>query len=215
MQADYQKLQYINTLFGTEDELLEKVRQSAPKHLRHMQLSKSELQLLSVIIKISGAEQILEIGTFVGASTIGIAQILPRGGVVHTIEKSENFFAIAKQNFENTQMLGNKIVPQRADALDALRDMDLRNIEAIFIDAAKAEYPAYLNAVYQKLRSGVLIIADNTLLFDAVWNDKQNDKKCKKMRAAMREFNTMLSDRSLFEPAFIPTDSGMTIGIKK
>ena len=81
----------------------------------------------------------------------------------------------------------------------------------VFIDGKKSEYPAYLEEVLPCIAKGGLIIADNTLMC----NKSHSDDDVFTVRSGIDHFNGMIADSSLFTSTIIPTESGMTIAIKK
>lgn len=208
------RINYIQSLYAPEDKVLKTIGKDLDKRRFNMQVSPVEARLLQLLLKLSGAIKVLEIGTLVGYSAICIARSLPKDGRLLSLEKSEDNYLAAKANIIKAG-LEDKIKIIHGDAIKLLPDLRKYALfDAVFIDANKTGYPMYLDLVYDLLRPGGLIIADNTLLFDTVINP-QPPKDSKSMWRAMRKFNEMLADTTRFEAIIIPTAEGLSIALKK
>ncbi|AMP05522.1 mycolic acid cyclopropane synthetase family protein [Collimonas pratensis] len=170
-----------------------------------------EGKIIHVLLKMINAKTVLEIGTLGGYSATWIARALPDDGKLVCIEKSEEHYLIAKQNFDSITE-GKKINLLKGDAKEILQNFD-SSFDAIFIDANKSAYPYYLEQASRLLRKNGLIIADNTFLFGQVYDPAINGDK-EKIVGAMREFNKQISDSARFTSVILPTDDGLTIAIK-
>ncbi len=205
---------YIQSLYAPEDSLLKEISESLDSKRFNMQISAMEGKLLQLLLKMTGALKVLEIGTLVGYSSIWIARSLPEEGRLISIEKSEENYREARANILKAG-LNNKVEIIQGDAALLLPGLGKYGpFDAAFIDANKTGYPLYLDLVYDLLRPGGLIIADNTLLFDSVISP-QPPQADKSMWLAMRKFNEMLADTTRFEAILIPTAEGLSIAIKK
>lgn len=209
-----QATEYITSLYVQEDEVMYSIRSSLDQKRLGMQLSPVEGKLLSMLVKMMNAKNVLEIGTLVGYSAIWIAKALPQDGRLISIEKSSSNFEEASRNIDRAK-LSEKIKLINGDALDVIKNLpDKReNFDIVFIDADKLSYPHYLDEAYNMLRKGVMVIADNTFLFDMVFDD-ETPKHGVSMWESMRKFNTMLADSTRFESIIIPTQEGLSIGFK-
>lgn len=165
------------------------------------------LKVLSLLVQ---PKNVLEIGTFTAYATLCLADGLADGGVVHTIEKDvilEDFIlsTIEKYGYEDRIKLhiGNAM-----EIIDQIKgDFDL-----IFIDADKANYPAYFEKCVSRLRSGGLIIADNILWYGkVVLPVKDSDKETK----AIKLFNETVSKDSRFDSLILPIRDGIMVARKK
>lgn len=212
-QAASAVYKYIEDLYTSSDPALEKLRAELPEHKFAIQVSPLEGKLISILLKLHNAKRVLEIGTLAGYSTLWIAKALPSDGCVHTIEKSTEHFLIAQKNIKNSAYSSN-IIMHNGAGLEIIETLHSQEpFDAIFIDADKVNYPNYLNATYPLLKTGGLIIADNTRLFDLVLSDEPPAKN-PELWEAMRLFNKMLSDETKFNAVMIPTHEGLSIAIK-
>lgn len=165
------------------------------------------LKVLSLLVQ---PKNVLEIGTFTAYATLCLADGLADGGVVHTIEKDvilEEFIlsTIEKYGYEDRIKLHLGNAMEIIDQIEG--DFDL-----IFIDADKANYPAYFEKCVSRLRSGGLIIADNILWYGkVVLPVKDSDKETK----AIKLFNETVSKDSRFDSLILPIRDGIMVARKK
>lgn len=165
------------------------------------------LKVLSLLVQ---PKNVLEIGTFTAYATLCLADGLAEGGVVHTIEKDvilEDFIlsTIEKYGYEDRIKLHIGNAMEIIDQIEG--DFDL-----IFIDADKANYPAYFEKCVSRLRSGGLIIADNILWYGkVVLPVKDSDKETK----AIKLFNETVSKDPRFDSLILPIRDGIMVARKK
>jgi caffeoyl-CoA O-methyltransferase len=119
----------------------------------------AEARLLEALIAISGARRVLEIGTFTGVGALAMAAALPDGGRVTSLEVDPERAAIARRHFEASPH-GDRIELILGDALQSLAQLE-GPFDLVWIDAWKADYPAYYEAVVEKLAPRGVIVADN------------------------------------------------------
>jgi caffeoyl-CoA O-methyltransferase len=124
------------------------------------------LKMISLMIH---PQRILEIGTFTGYSAICLAQGLSSDGLLHTIDSNEEPVAIGRKYFEKAG-LKDKIVTHIGNATEIIPDID-ETFDLVFIDADKENYLKYYQQVFDKVKPGGIILADN-----AFWDGKVLDK---------------------------------------
>ncbi len=120
-----------------------------------------ETRLLEALVVATRATRVLEIGTFTGVTALSIAERLPTGGVVITLEVDETHAAIARRHFDASPA-GERIQLVVGNALETLETLD-GPFDLVFIDAWKPDYIAYYETVLPKLADHGLIVADNVL----------------------------------------------------
>lgn len=163
---------------------------------------------LRMISKMINPKTILEIGTFSGYATICLAEGLQEGGVIHTIEKEEEYEDFLNESFEKYNK--NKIKLHIGKAMDILPTIE-EEFDLIFIDADKASYDAYYNICIEKLRKGGIIIADNILWYGKVGlSPMPQDKET----LAINQFNNLITQDSRVENVIIPIRDGLMMGRK-
>jgi predicted O-methyltransferase YrrM len=116
-----------------------------------------------MLVRISGARRILEVGALAGYSTICLARALPAGGRLISLEVAPKHAQIAN-HFVSQAGLAEKVEIRVGPALTSLEALaaDAR-FDLMFIDANKDQYPEYLDWALRLVRPGGLILADNAL----------------------------------------------------
>jgi len=173
-----------------------------------MQISVSQCHFLHLIIKISNAKNILEIGTFTGLSTLSMALALPDNGFIIALDKNLETNKVAL-DFFNKANQNKKIKTIIKPALEALNDIKKENIyfDIAFIDADKNNYIDYYEWVIQLIKKDGLIIIDNVLWHGEVADENKNDK----FTNIIREFNTHVKNDNRVEQMILPIGDGLTI----
>lgn len=210
-------LTYIRDLYANEDILLKNVRNQCLLNDRAITINPEEGKLIQTLIKLGNIKNILEIGTLYGYSTIWFARGISNNGKIITIEKEPENAKIARENFNKLENnLSNNIEIINGDANEELEKLVQKQLvfDMVFIDADKSSYPNYLNFTDKLLKKGGLIIADNTFLSGAVYNDYLTDRVRFKAQKNMRLFNKMLTNKIKYQSIMINTDEGLSIAIK-
>lgn len=135
-----------------------------------MQVGKVEGTFLRMLVSITGARRVLELGTFTGYSALMMAAALPDDGVLYTLDNNEEHLKIARRYFSMVDY-GDKIVPIFGNALEMLGALE-EPFDMAFIDADKENYPVYYEMVMDRLRPGGIILFDNMLRKGDVLNPK-------------------------------------------
>ena len=122
-------------------------------------------KFLELMVRVSGARNVLEIGTLGGYSTIWLARALPAGGQVVTLEIDPHHADIARKNLDRAGVLDRVeiTIGPANETLSALYDGAAEPFDLIFIDADKKSLPEYLEWSLKLSRPGTVIIADNVV----------------------------------------------------
>jgi len=128
-----------------------------------------EGRFLKLMVQISGAKNVLEIGMFTGYSALSMAEGLGDDGKVTTLEIDEARIKFAKEFFERSEH-GKKITVVKGPGLESLKKLN-GPFDFVFIDADKTNYLNYYKEVLPKLSTGGVILADNVLWSGHVLND--------------------------------------------
>jgi len=192
---------YVAGLYAPPDEALTAaLRESERAGLPSINVSASEGKLLQMLVEISGARRVLEIGTLGGYSAIHFARALPEDGALISLELDERYAEVARRNVERAG-LSNKVEIREGDARDALAGI-IENGEGpfdlIFIDADKEGYPEYLDWSLRLSRSGTLILGDNAIREGSVMDPDDLSSR------AMREFNEKLAKDPRLSALILP-----------
>ena len=160
--------------------------------------------LLQLLIKITGAKNILEIGMFTGYSTLKMAEALPEGGEIHTCELMEKHVKTAESWF-NKSNDGYKITIHHGRAIDQLNSFKIGSFDLIFIDADKINYPEYYRRSTTLLKVGGIAVLDNMLWDGEVLNPKDGNAK------ALRETAELIKNNHRLESLLLPVRDGILI----
>ena len=179
-----------------------------------MQIGPEQGQLMALLVRLIGAKHCLEVGVFTGYSSLAVALALPPGGSIVACDVSEEWTAIARRYWRRAGVedrIDLRIGPAVA-TLDALLARDVRgSFDFAFIDADKANYPAYYERVLELLREGGLILIDNTL-----WSGEvANPENTKPDTVALRTLNDALHRDERIDLSLLPVGDGLTLARKR
>ena len=159
---------YALTYSQAESGLLKKLNRETYAKVMMPRMLSGHMQgnVLSMVSKMIQPEQILEIGTYTGYSGICLAQGLKENGKLHTIDINDELETMVR-SFIDEAGLTNKINYYLGDAMTIIPAIN-KIFDLVFIDADKKNYSNYYDLVFDKVRSGGFIIADNVL-----WSGKK------------------------------------------
>ena len=160
--------------------------------------------LLQMLIKISGAKRVLEIGMFTGYSTLKMAEALPADGEIHSCELMEKHIVTAKSWFKKSDV-NYKISIHKGEADKSLEEFRAGSFDMMFVDADKTGYPEYYRKGTMLLKKGGIAIFDNMLWSGSVLNPDDDDAK------ALRETAELIKNDSRLEQLLLPVRDGLMI----
>lgn len=209
-------LSYVRDLSLRDDEILRGLREltSELPGGQAMQVMAEEGQLLGFLVGLTGAHQVLEIGTFTGYSTLCMARNLAPGGRVLTCDISDKWPGIAQEYWAKagvSDCIDVRIGNAAETLADLLDDEKAGAFDLAFIDADKANYRRYYELSLELVRPGGLVILDNTLFFGRVIDAEAQDPDT----VAIRELNSFLRDDHRVEISLLPMADGITLVRKK
>jgi predicted O-methyltransferase YrrM len=157
-------LDYLHRYGARTDEVLERVRtETAVRPDAEMQIAADQGALMELVVRLIGARNALEVGTFTGYSAICIARGLAEGGQLTCLELSEEFAAIARRNIDDAGV-GDRVEIRIGPARESLEAIPATPaFDFAFIDADKPGYPEYYELVLARMRQGGLVLLDNML----------------------------------------------------
>jgi caffeoyl-CoA O-methyltransferase len=138
-----------------------------------MMVGPLEGRFLELLVRLSGARKVLELGTFTGYSSISMAAGLPEGGRIVTCDVDERAVAIARRYAAEAGVV-DRIDYRLGPALETIATLD-GPFDLVFIDADKDNYVPYYEAVLPKLAAGGVIVADNVLWSGRVLSDDPDE----------------------------------------
>jgi caffeoyl-CoA O-methyltransferase len=174
-----------------------------------MQISHDEGELLTMLVRITGARQAVEVGTFTGYSSICIARGLPDDGHLLCCDVSEEWTAIARRYWERAGV-ADRIELRIAAAVETLRSLPAEpSLDFAFIDADKTGYPAYVEEILPRLRPGGLMVLDNMLRDGRVLAPENDEDR------AIHELNQALVDDDRIDVVLLPVRDGVSLARKR
>lgn len=189
-----------------EDDILSQVlennkRAGLPEH----DVAANQGQLLALLVRITQARRILEIGTLGAYSAIWMARALPADGKLITLEADPGHAWVARQNIRLAG-LNERIELIEGPALNTLENFaDVQPFDLIFIDADKPNNPRYLEWALHYSRPGTLIVGDNVVRDGEVINGQSDDARVQ----GVRRFIEMIGDNPRLTATAL-----QTVGIK-
>ena len=179
----------------------------------YMQISPEQGQFFKLLIRMTNAQQVVEVGTYTGYSALCLAQAVGARGRVVCCDISEEWTAIG-QEFWQQAGVAERIDLRLAPALETLEQMrqdgEAGRFDFAFIDADKGNYQAYYEHLLDLVRPGGVIAVDNTLWSGRVADLSEQDPDT----VAIREFNRMLANDSRVMVSLVPIGDGLTLARK-
>ncbi|WP_372651734.1 O-methyltransferase [Halobacteriovorax sp.] len=180
--------------------------------LHRMICGKLEASLLKFLISLSGASEVLELGTFTGYSALAMAESLPDGGRVTTIDKNKKISTISNEFWKKSEH-GAKINQLFGDGLEVLSTLKSK-FDLVFIDADKRNYQAYFDKCLELLNENGLIVVDNVLWSGRVVPGFNDDLEEDKSTKYLMDFNDYIESRNDLVKTLLPIRDGIYL-IKK
>lgn len=200
---------YIEEHINPENEALDWVIKQTHVRTNHARMLSGKIQgqLLRMLVQMTGASRILELGTFTGFSAICLAGALPEGGHLDTLELNDELEDLIREGFERAGV-ADKITLHIGDCKQTLRQLRNQVYDIVYIDANKREYNEYYELVFDMVRHGGLILADNVLwdgkvCMDPLPQDQQTQ--------AIVRFNDAIASDKRVESVILPLRDGLSI----
>lgn len=173
-----------------------------------MQLGWSEVSLLKWIVRLTQAQQILEIGTFTGLSALAMAEEIVDGQVI-TIDRDPKHTRLAKEWWSYSSH-ASKIEQRLGNATDILKQMQdqKERFDLIFVDADKENYLNYFELTFGLLKPGGLLVSDNVLWGDRVLDVNENSDK---QTQALVRYAKVLNEESRVRQLMLPLGDGLLL----
>lgn len=195
---------YVEDHTSAEAELLKKITRDTHSKVLMPRMLSGHVQgrFLSLISRFIKPQNILEIGTYTGYSAICLAEGLSLGGKLVTIDVNEELERRVRGYFQEAG-LTEKIDYQIGDAANIIPTLD-HVFDLVFIDADKENYSKYYDLVFDKVRTGGVILADNVL-----WSGKVTKPKPDKDTRALLQFNQKVMNDPRVENLLLPLRDGI------
>ncbi|ARU63550.1 hypothetical protein CBW65_22970 [Tumebacillus avium] len=200
---------YLRGLVPERNPLLQEMEQQAEAGFVPI-LDLETVSFLQVLLKIAKPRRILEVGTAIGYSAIVMAEACD--AVITTLERDAERAAEARANFAKAG-LSARIELLEGDALERIGDLGMYDF--IFLDAAKGQYPRFLELLDPHLEKGGVLLSDNILFQGMVSGQEEVKHKLRTMINRLREYNELLANHPGYETTFLPLGDGVSLSVKK
>lgn len=167
-------------------------------------------RLLTILAEISNACNVLEIGTFTGYSATCLAYGLPEEGHIDTLEINDELEDLIREGWSRAGVEG-KITLHIGDARKTLTSLE-GPYDLVYIDANKREYSEYYDLVFDLVRPGGLILADDVLWDGKLWQDPLPQDK---QTLGIAAFNDKVMADPRVESVLLPIRDGLNVIRKK
>ena len=210
INVDERLYQYILDNSLRESEVQKRLRAAtADMEWSIMQISPEQGQFMALLVKLTQAKRIIEIGTFTGYSALSMALALPDDGQIVCCDVSDEWTSVGVPFWHEAgvaDQIDLKIAPA-LETLDALCNDDAPAFDMAFIDADKDNYVNYYERCLALVRPGGLIMFDNVLWNGSVANPEKNDTDTN----AIRELNAALHHDPRIDLSLVPIGDGLTL----
>lgn len=169
----------------------------------------AEARLLQALIVVGGVRRALEIGTFTGLGALAMAEVLPPDGQVITLEIDPERAATARAFFADSPV-GERVLLIEGSALNTLPGLE-GPFELVYIDAWKADYPAYYEAVVPKLAARGVIVADNMFRGGGALDPDSQDAG----DLGIREFAQRVQEDERMDNALLTVGDGLLLAWRR
>lgn len=201
---------YIDAHTTDESDVLQQLNRKTHADILMPQMlsGKVQGQFLKFISQMLQPRRILEIGTYTGYAAICLAEGLTENGKLFTIDINEELTELVNTYIDKAG-LRNKIIPIVGDAREEIAKLN-ETFDLVFIDADKQNYSLYYDLVFDKVRSGGFILADNVL-----WSGRIIDENKDKDTQKLAEFNTKVQQDSRVDNVIVSIRDGIMMARKK
>ena len=205
-----QNIENYAALFSSpEEEVLAKLNRETHLKVVLPQMLSGHIQgnFLKMMSQMLQPKRVLEIGTFTGYSAICFARGMAKDGLLHTIDINEELEPMVRKYFIEAGV-ENQIKYHIGNALEIIPRLN-ETFDLVFIDADKINYSNYYDMVFDKVRQGGFIIADNVL-----WSGKVTQEKHDKDTAALHAYNQKINNDNRVENYLVPIRDGLMVAHK-
>jgi predicted O-methyltransferase YrrM len=198
-----------------ETPLLKRLRdETAQLANAQWQIAPEQGQFMALLVQLTGARRILEVGTFTGYSALCMAQAMGAEGRMICCDIPGDYNATAERYWREAGLSG-RIEQRLAPALETLAALERAgqagSFDLIFVDADKSNYPAYLEHALRLVRQGGLILFDNTLWSGRVLEQSPDSADTR----AIQALNLALKDDQRIDLSLLPLGDGLSLCRKR
>lgn len=203
--------QYVLEHSGREPDVLARLR-AETAHLpgAEMQVSPDQAQFMALLIRLTGARRVIELGTYTGYSSLAMALALPPGGRLITCDVSEEWTGVARRYWREAGVDGIielKLQPAMKSLEEIEASAGQQCFDFAFVDADKPGYVDYYERLLRLVRPGGLIAADNTLVVAGSYVPRLESA----IGRALRTFNDHIHHDERVDLSLVPIGEGLTL----
>jgi caffeoyl-CoA O-methyltransferase len=216
IQVDDRLYDYLVSVSVREPELLKQLRQETLQMggIARMQISPEQGQFMALLVELTGARRMLEVGTFTGYSALACAMALPPDGEIIACDVSKEWTAIAQRYWQEggvSDKIHLRLGPAAETLKHLLQDGEGNTFDMMFIDADKAGYDTYYELGLRLVRPGGLILIDNVLWHGSVADPADQDEDTR----AIRALNQKLHTDNRVTLSMLPVGDGLTLARRR
>jgi len=172
-----------------------------------MQIAPEQGAFMTILTRLLGVRNAVEIGTFTGYSSLCIARGLADGGTLVCCDVSDEWTSIGQEYWERAGV-ADRIDLRIAPALETIATLpEGEHVDLVFIDADKENYANYYDALLPRVRQNGVILVDNTLWSGAVIDKSRDDSST----VAIRAFNDMVAADDRVDTVQLAISDGLTL----
>jgi len=175
-----------------------------PEH--NMQIAPEQGAFMALMVKLTGARRILEIGTFTGYSSTAMALAMPDDGRITCLDVSREWTDVARRAWADAGV-DDRVDLRIGPAVESMRELEDDAYDLAFIDADKTSYDAYYEGCLRVLRPGGLIMIDNVLQHGRVVEADADDDSVR----AIRALNDKIATDERVDHVLLPLADGLTM----
>ncbi|KXK00455.1 MAG: caffeoyl-CoA O-methyltransferase [Acidobacteria bacterium OLB17] len=201
---------YAEGFTSGESAVLRELREHCYAHYEDSSMLSGFVQgrILSMFSQMIRPHLVVEIGTYLGYSALCFAEGLAEGGKVITLDIQEDTNRVARSYIERTEY--KNLIDLRLGEAKGLIPEIAGPIDLVFIDADKTNYSLYYDLVFEKLRKGGFIIADNVL-----WSGRVLELEKDENAQALHDFNLKVQADERVENILLPIRDGLMVARKR
>lgn len=205
--------QFLRDLFYSDDDDLSRLQEEADSDgIPNMSIGPEQGKFLQLLVQLTGAKKVLEIGVLGGYSGTWIARALPEDGKLIGLELEQKHADFARKQWQRMG-LSDKIEVRVGPALDSLPHLaEEAPFDIVFIDADKGNYPEYLDYALRYSRAGTVILGDNVEMWGSLVDPEKQDWDWVQ---GMRSFASTLSTHERLTSTVIPYPDGLAMAVVK
>lgn len=204
--------EYVDSLYGADADLERTKAGIAANGMPDISVADGYGRLLTMLVSLTKARNIVEIGALGGYSGICLARGLSEGGKLVSLELLQNYADVAKTHMDAAG-LGDKVEYRVGDAKQSLAELQAEGLkfDFFFIDADKEGYPVYLDYAIALAEPGAIIVGDNILLRGRTTDPAKAGPSVR----AVRSFNEIIASDARLQSTVLPGYDGLAIAIVK